>query len=95
MILHCDAAEVRRGKYILGYISTDMLIKESKVVSCKDNNEAEMLAVKFALEEYPDAEVFTDSENAVRTIGADNVKHVRRDANLCNPYLRAKKSVMK
>lgn len=76
---------------VIAYCNTDMSISFSKAMKCTDSNNAELEAVKIALENNSDCIIFTDSSYVVELLKNKKVKLISRRFNIANMIVRAHK----
>lgn len=62
-----------------------------KQIKAEDNNVAELEAIKFAKEQFPDCIVLSDSLNNVTGLNDPTVVYVDRDLNIADSFLRCVK----
>lgn len=90
--IFCDAGfDKETGKSVLCHCSQDMSIVNSEPSICKDSNEAELDSVLIALDKYPLAKIFTDSQYVVDKLKSPRIEHIPREHNIANMLVRAYK----
>ena len=86
-MLYCDAKEIGRGTWLIGHCDESMDGKHVRI-KAKDNNEAELLAVKLAMQYDSKSVINTDSLDAVTKLNNPRVVHIAREKNICDTYLQ-------
>lgn len=84
--IYTDAKEIKKGEYILGYISKDGELKGNRIAKLKDNNEAELYALEMAIYECApfDKEItfLTDSMSAVNHFQENKLEKIKNITGL-------------
>lgn len=89
-IIYTDAKEASPGRFLIGFSTIDGNHRAAKYIEAKDNNVAELEALKYALACSKSilyfAEFRTDSEYAIREINKNKANQIRELCKLaCLP----------
>lgn len=79
----------KTGIAVIAIVKNDLTCQEHKFVKATSINDAELQAVRMALDKYPHLKVATDSTYAVAHSDADKVYHVSRRQNIANLIVRS------
>jgi len=88
IFLYADAS-YNKGFASIGYIKSDLSECKYKNVKANNVNDAELKAIEFAHEAYPNLRIGSDSEYAINNTEGDYVFYVERKHNLANFVARS------
>lgn len=89
--IYADARRITHNRWQIGCCDVTMQHSAHKQIKAEDNNIAELEAIKFAKEQFPDCIVLSDSLNNVTGLNDPTVVYIDRELNIADSFLRCVK----